>query len=140
MIIKPVVNPDEIKYVVGSDYDAITSDEDPALEDYHPSLDVWDYMGGYVDGDIVGIIASKSVDEGTVCHIMTIPSQRQYAGILARKFLKGCNGHVFTIIPETHQHVIRFAEKFGFQQVATNTGAWVKNGLKYNAIVMRWKE
>lgn len=136
MIIKAVNDPDEIKTLIAMDYDAITSDNDPQIEEYSPSFDGVDYVGGYVNGELVGIMAFKQSSGVSWCHIMTSPNHRVHAGRFARRAIAD-RGPLKTSIPASHENVIRFAEKFGFICVATERNAWVKNGTESDIIVMR---
>jgi len=136
VIIKPVTSAVEISGLLALDYDSLSPDGTPSIVGREPSFDGVEYVGGYVGEILAALMVFKKVSGGHNCHIATSPEYRSLAGFFARRVIAN-RGILFTSIPESHDHVIRFAERFGFARSKTSKDRWIKNGIESNIIIMR---
>jgi len=145
MIVKETTNTGEIKTVLCSPaiYPCISDDNSPEPDSFEPPIsEEYQYIAGYVDSDIIGIMIYHSEEGRTNIHIQVLPEYRkEYArefGRMALKFGEAKNVIIYAEIPECYPNVLEFAKSFGFKE----TGESIKNdctkdGVKYDAIILR---
>jgi len=99
-------------------YDRIKISEDK------PELPVENvrYIGGYLQGELIGVIVYYRRKKYTTCHIQVLKAHRAALAVkFGRMALKLSKTNVlFTNIPKRFTDVIRFVQYFNFKQVAIN--------------------
>ncbi len=139
-----IKNTDEIKKVLCHPeiYDLINDDNSPDVENCNiPLTSDIEYIGGFVEGDIIGIMIYHTTNKGVELHIQVLPEYRkEYAREFARmalKFGEAKNAYIYSEIPICYPNVISFAKEFGFTESGSIKDNYVKNGIKHDVIIMR---
>ena len=137
MIIRRIYDPELIREVARLDWDNIAADNQSNFDEFLPDVNADRFFGGFVAGEIVGIVMLKDKDEHTAAHIITVPEKKAYAYILAKRALNHAKMPVQTEIPDNYLNVIKFAEYLGFKEIGRRKEGWVKNGIAGDLIIMR---
>jgi hypothetical protein len=108
-------------------FPAISDGCDITPDGFHAPLDNNHlYIGGYVEGALIGIMVYHISNNDIECHIQVLPEYRkQHAEEFAKQSLdifRGGKKRVIANIPEKFQNVIRFAKKVGFEGITTING------------------
>lgn len=123
-------------------YDTISSDECPKVEDMEfPINDNYQYIGGFVDGEIIGLLVYHSYKDGRECHVQVLPEYRElYAKEFGEQALefKGTLP-LYAEIPELYKNVLAFAELNNFEIIGEHTDRYVKNGKDYPVKILKYK-
>lgn len=121
-------------------YERINGDGSPKREDFEPPLDI-QYIAGYVDSDIIGLMIYHTVNGRIECHLQVLPEYRQkYARKFARmafSFGEAKNATIFAEIPECYPEVIRFAKDLNFRKFGTIIEGRSKGGILYDVEILR---
>lgn len=142
MIIVKTQDIEEIRKVICHPdiYPVISDDFCPPPKEFIPPLDV-DYYAGYVNGEIIGIMAYHIQDGRYKCHPNVLPEYRnKYAREFTRMTLeigKVKNASIYADIPECYKHVIRFAKSFGFKVIGKLKNKSKRNNVLYDVISLR---
>ena len=77
------------------------------------------YIGGYVNGKLIGVMVYYKRPDRVTCHIHVLKDYRAKYGIeFGKESLKlSPSKTLFTNIPENYGDVKRFAEYFNFKQI-----------------------
>lgn len=144
MEVRETKNIDEIKEVLCHPeiFPCISDDNLTYSGDFEPPItDDIQYIAGFVDGDIIGIMIYHKVTGGLKCHIQVLPEYRKkYARQFARiaiEFGEAKNSIIYSEIPTCYPNVIKFAKEFGFTETGSIIEDYLKDGKKYDVIKMR---
>lgn len=143
MIVKEIKDIHEIRSVLCREdvYGQMSDDLDPELKDFNPHLESVEYIAGYDEDKIIGLMAYIKHDDCTACHIIVLPECRLlFAMKFAREALDyGLNKYktVYTKIPDYHRGVLNFAKKFGFEVVGIEKNSCKINGKMYDTNIAR---
>lgn len=86
-------------------------------------------IGGYVNGEIMGLAMTHQTPDGLKFHFAVLrPYRRQARAFLALVLDKV--GKVYCDIPDCYRAVINFAKHAGFVE-SGKSGAYVKNGISF---------
>lgn len=123
-------------------YNVINGDGSPDIDDFEVPIDnSIEYIAGYAEDDIIGLMIYHTVNDCVKCHIQVLPEYRQeYAKEFARialKFGRAKNVIINAEIPECYPNVISFAKEFGFEESGIIKNGRTKNGADYDVIKMR---
>jgi len=143
--IKEIRDPDLIKKVMfhPAIFGCITCDKSKEIEEtiLHPNAQ---YVAGFVDNAIIGIVIYEVKNSKTMAHIQVLPEYRkEYAIKFARMALNlgmAKNATVYAEIPVCYPNVISFAKKVGFEQTGETIDSYTKNGITHNEITLRRKD
>ena len=118
MIVKEIFDLKEVEKIMFDPeiYDRIKISEDkPKL----PTENVR-YIGGFLQGELIGVIVYYRRKRYTTCHIQVLKAHRAALAVkFGRMALKLSETNVlFTNIPKRFPDVIRFVKFFKFKQVA----------------------
>ena len=121
-------------------YDCISDDNCPTSDKFEPPMGA-QYIAGYVDNDIIGLMIYHRVTEGLKCHIQVLPEyrklySREFAQ-MALKFGEAKNATIFSEIPVCYPNVIKIAKEFGFKQIGIIRENYLKNGINFDVIKFR---
>ena len=137
MIVKEIKDAGLIKDVLSTCYTDIKNDSDPDFDDLEPSLEGRKYLGGFVNGELIGIAVYCYQPGRTSFHIVVKPEYRgKYAGSLTKRALNYRKGTIFTEIPDLYQNVVRFAQMMGFEIIGRSKSSTI-NGISYVVNEMR---
>lgn len=123
MIIKETTDQDVIKSVMHHPeiYPHI-SDDPPTTHDL-PINDGVQYLAGFVDGHVIGIVLLIDVEDKVKCHIQVLPEYREkYAKPFAKacfKLGKAVGASIYGHIPKRYPNVIEFGKAVGFYEDGT---------------------
>lgn len=121
-------------------YPCISQDGNPTATEFEPPMNVR-YVGGYVDGEIMGIMIYHPYKDGLKCHIQVLPEFREkYAkefGRIALNFGEAKNAIIYADIATCFENVITFAEGLGFEKTGRIRDNYVRGGQSFDAITMR---
>ena len=135
-----IKNIEEIKKVLCRPviYDCISDDNCPSSDQFDPPI-VAQYIAGYVDSDIIGIMIYHKVTGGLKCHIQVLPEYRKkYAREFARMALnREAKNVIYSEIPVCYPNVISFAKEFGFTETGSIENNHLKDGVNYDVIKLR---
>lgn len=84
-------------------------------------------LGGYVDGNIIGLFMTHPFRDGVKAHIAVLKFYRQQAREFAEKSLKTLKHKVYCQVAECYPEVVNFAKKHGFVELERG-GSFMKNG------------
>ncbi len=122
-------------------YEVISDDDDPPADQFEIPLTGYEYVAGYVEDEIIGVMVYHQETGRLECHIQVLPEYRpQYARDFAAQALAygKANGQpIFAEIPACYPNVIRFAESFGFQIIANQPDAYTKHGKASDLLTLR---
>jgi len=140
LYIKETKDVNEIKKVLchRDIYNCIADDNCPDSSEFEPPMDA-QYIAGYVDSDIIGLMIYHKVTGGLKCHIQVLPEfRKKYAREFARIALgEAKNAIIYSEIPTCYPNVISFAKEFGFTETGIIKDSYPKNGVNYDVIEMR---
>ena len=135
MIIKQIAPP-EAKLVLCHPeiYETISDDNSPPASEFNPP-DNCEYIGGFVDGDLIGVMIYHTYKESIKCHVQVLPTHRaDHAREFGTKALGLKRGlTIYADIPEIYPNVLKFAQSFGFKIIDTLIKSGVKNGKSFNS-------
>ncbi len=121
-------------------YPCISQDGNPTAAEYEPPMNVR-YIGGYVEGTLIGIMVYHPYKDGLKCHIQVLPEfRKKYAkafGRIALNFGEAKNAIIYADIATCFENVIAFAEGFGFRITGRIKDNYVRDGKRFDAITMR---
>ena len=142
LIVRETKDHEEIKQVLCHPviYDCISDDNCPTADKFEPPESA-QYIAGYVDNDIIGLMIYHRVTEGLKCHIQVLPEYRKLYSRkfaqMALKFGEAKNATIFSEVPTLYPNVIEFAKEFGFKQIGNIRDSYTKKGMVYDVIQMR---
>jgi len=117
----------------------ISDDLSPLAEDFTIPFDGYQYVGGYLRGEIIALMVYHCYKDGSICHVQVLPEHRQKH---AQKFgeqsllFRGTQP-LYAEIPSNYQNVLDFAYSFGFKVIDMVDDGCIKNGIKYNVNILR---
>ena len=121
-------------------YPCISQDGNPTADEYEPPMNVR-YVGGYVDGVIMGIMIYHPYKDGLKCHVQVLPAFREkYAkefGRIVLNFGEAKNAIIYADIPTCYPNVLAFAKGFGFEITGSIKDNYIRDGQSFDAITMR---
>lgn len=101
----------------------------------------YQFIGGYVGGEIIGLMVYHLKNKKLMCHFMVLAEYRnKYAKELARmalNFGRAKNASIYAEIPTLFKETIFFAKSVGFKLVDTIDKARKINGKLYDLKVLR---
>ena len=145
MIVKEIFNEDEIKKVICHPviYEEISGDNRPGINDFKlPLSSDIDYIGGYVNGEIIALMVYHDHKLGKECHIQILPEfRRKYAVKFAEQSLlfRGTQD-LYAEIPTLYKNVLNFALSNGFEIVGEIKNNHIKKGIAYDTKVLRFND
>lgn len=144
MNIKEIKDIAEIKKVLCHPeiFECINDDTCLSQDDLEiPINDNMEYVAGFVDSDIIGLMIYHKQEEGTELHIQVLPKYRkEHAREFARMALeigKAKNVLIYSEIPACYPNVISFAKEFGFTESGSIKNNYIKNGVEHDVVIMR---
>lgn len=144
MIVKETRDVGEIRSILCDPaiYDTITADGDIEAGEFEPPLDGHRYLGGYIDGQIFGLMVYHKNEDINYCHVQVLKSHRaDHAREFGYRVLaEREKGDLYAIIPECYENVLSFAESFGFEVIAAKQGSYQKGGQTFDDYVLRLRE
>lgn len=143
MIVKETFNREEIESILlhPDIYDTIT-DDNCSGDEQIPIDDDYEYIGGYVGGEIIAIMVYHKYKDGKKCHVQVLPECRdKYALKFGEQSLlfRGTQP-LYAEIPTLYNNVLEFAFRFGFEVIETIKQDYCKNGKLYDLKILRFKE
>ena len=119
-------------------YAVISDDGSPDIDNVSLDGDS-QYIGGFVEGELIAVMIYHKFRDGLQCHIQVLPSKRKDNALsFAEKGLKLKEGvTIYADIPELYPNVLRFAESLKFKIIEIIENAGVKNGKNYNSKLLR---
>jgi len=144
LIVKPISNLQHIKSVLCNSaiYDTITDDNSPNIEDFEPPInDKYLYVGGYVNGEIIGLMVYHEYLDGNECHVQVLPEHRkEHAKEFGEQSLKFRGTQpLYAEIPDLYKNVLDFALLNNFKVIKRIDAGFIKNGEHYTVNVLRYK-
>jgi hypothetical protein len=144
LIVKPTANIDDIKSVLCNPaiYDTITDDKCPKVEDFEPPINgKYLYVGGYVNGEIIGLMVYHEYLDGNECHVQVLPEHRkEHAKEFGEQSLKFRGTQpLYAEIPDLYKNVLDFALLNDFKVIKRVGKGFIKNGVSYTVNVLRYK-
>lgn len=136
-----ITDAEEIKSVLCHPeiYPCISEDDNP-IEEFEPPMTAR-YIGGYVDGTLIGIMVYHHYKDGLKCHIQVLPEfRKKYAkefGRIALNFGEAKNAIIYAEIATCFENVIAFAEGFGFEKTGRIKNDHIIDGVSFDVITMR---
>lgn len=94
------------------------------------------YIGGYVDGEIIGLFVLHDSRLGYEAHFQVLKPYRKYARAFIRQALDICDCRVVVEIPDIYPEVINFAVKSGFKTIGINPESFKKHGKLHDQHIM----
>ncbi len=143
MIVRETKNIEDIKSVLCHPeiYDCIATDESPSIKEFEPPLDNQVYVGGYVEGDIMAVMAYHKFRDGLELHIQVLPEfRRKYAIEFGERALmfRG-RKPLYATIPDLYKNVLEYALSFGFEVIERIESTDTKNGKSFTDNVLKYK-
>ena len=144
MIVARIDNVDDIKAVLCNPhiYDTITDDNSPNIEYFEPPInDKYLYVGGYVNGEIIGLMVYHKYLDGNECHVQVLPEHRkEHAKEFGEQSLKFRGTQpLYAEIPDLYKNVLDFALLNNFKVIKRIDAGFIKNGENYTVNVLRYK-
>jgi len=141
MIVKETVNEKDIRRVLCHPeiYDTISDDNAPHPDKFKIPFYGYQYIGGYVNSEIIAVMVYHGYRDGQKCHVQVLPEFRdEYAASFGEQSLqfKG-NQPLYAEIPDLYKNVLDFSFKFGFKIIDTLKDDYIKNGINYNMNILR---
>lgn len=130
---------DEIKSVLCHPqiYPCISHDGCPTSKEFEPPMNVR-YLGGYIDGQIIGLMIYHPYKDGLKCHIQVLPEFREHAKEFGRIVLdEAKNAIIYADVPTCYPNVVSFAEGFGFEITGSIKNNHVRDGQSFDTLTMR---
>lgn len=144
MIIVDTKDPELIKTVLCDPgiYERVNDDYSVPVQEFEPRfVPGIQYIAGFVDNAIIGLMVYTYHHSGIKCHLSVLPKYRQkYARKFARmvfKFGKAKNASIYAEIPTLFPEVIRFAKDLDFKVVGKIEKGRKKFGKFYDLIILR---
>lgn len=113
-------------------YDRISDDTCPPREAFRVPYNQGVYLAGFVNNRL----ASLFVVHDGLMHFMVMKHSRLHAGALLEASMKVWKAPARVAIATLYRSVINFAWKHGFRATGLEKGAFVKNGVAYDRVVM----
>jgi len=125
-------------------YGCISCDESMPADEFEPPISSKiQYVAGFVDGAIIGLMIYHDVDDKVKCHIQVLPEYRKECAKkfarMALNFGKAKNAIVYAEIPVCYPNVLRFSKAVGFFETGRIIDGYAKNGENHNVIIVRLK-
>ena len=146
MIVRETKDIDHIKSVLCHPeiYGCIACDGAMPAEEFNPPMtEGVQYVAGFVDNAIIGLMIYHDVGHEVKCHIQVLPEfRKEHAKKFARmalSFGKAKNAIVYAEIPDCYPNVLSFAKDFGFYETGKIIGDHAKDGIDYDVIIVRLK-
>ena len=142
MNIRETTDIEEIKSVLCHPeiYPCISQDGNPTAREFEPPMNV-SYIGGYIDGEIMGIMIYHPYKDGLKCHIQVLPEfRKKYAkefGRIALNFGEAKNAIIYADIPTCYPNVLAFAKKVGFEITGSIKDDYTRDGKVFDATTLR---
>lgn len=145
LIVKEIKLIDDIKAILchPAIYDTITDDECPLSKDFEPPVnDEYLYVGGYVKGEIIGLMVYHKYLDGNECHIQVLPRHRKdYALKFGQQaLLHRGTAKLYAEIPDLYKNVLNFALLNDFRIIDVKEDCYIKNGNSYNINVLEYND
>ena len=143
MILKETRNNSDIKAVLCNPaiYDTISDDNSPSLSEFEPPIsDEYLYIGGYVDGEIIGLMVYHKYLDGNACHVQVLPKNRKEHAIKFGEQVLHFRGTLplYAEIPDLYKNVLDFALLNDFKVIDIKENDYIKNGKTYNVNVLEY--
>ena len=142
MIVKQTLDIAEIKKILCHPeiFKRISDDYSIPINEFEPPLEC-EYIAGYVNSNIIGLMIYNKVNERVKCHFQVLPEFRfKYSRQFVRMALdigKAKNASIYAEIPNCYPEVVNFAKKSGFKIVGKIVNSCKKSGLFYDDIILR---
>lgn len=123
-------------------YDVISSDGCPdACDMEFPINDDYQYIAGFVGGEIIGILVYHSYKDGRECHVQVLPEYRfDFAIEFGKQALKFKGDlPLYAEIPEKYKNVLAFAKANKFEIIGEHSDKYIKNGVEYPVKILKYK-
>lgn len=122
-------------------YGCISNDKSMPISEFYPPIGPRvQYVAGFVDSAIIGLMIYHDVDDKVKCHIQVLPEYRkEYAKQFARmalNFGKAKNAIIYSEIPECYPNVLKFSKSFGFIEAGEIIDGYAKDGVDHNVTIM----
>jgi hypothetical protein len=141
LIVKETVNEEEISCILRNPdiYETIAEDGCLAIDKFTIPFDEHQYIGGYVNGEIIALMVYHTYRDGNACHVHVLPKYRKdYALKFGEQSLLFCGTQpLYAEIPDLYKNVLDFAINFDFKIIETVVDGCIKNGVSYNINIMR---
>jgi len=143
MIVRKTYDRNEIKEILCHPeiYELISDDDSPPRELFTPPIEGVDYLGCYVNNEIIGLSVYNYVNDNLYMHFQVLPVYRKkYARKFARMALdigKAKNASIYAEIPVCFPNVISFAEGFGFEIIGKKNEGRKKSGIVHEVKILR---
>jgi len=130
LIIKEITNHDLIKSILCHPdiYKCIYHGDEISAEDREIE-DGPQYIAGFVDGAIIGIVIYHICNGYIKSHIQVLPEYRKEHAIrfarMALNFGRAKNATVYAEIPERFPNVVSFAKRVGFTELGIKEGKYI---------------
>jgi len=124
-------------------YSTITDDNCcPAEYCNFPINDDYQYIGGYVNGEIIAIMVYHKYRDGNKCHVQVLPEHRKEHALQfgEQSLIFRGTQPLYAEIPDLYKNVLDFAFRFGFEVIETRKQDYCKNGKLYDLKILRFKE
>jgi len=144
LIVKETTNLYDIKAVLCHPviYDTISDDTCCAVKDFEPPIsNEYQYIAGYVDNEIIGVLVYHSYLDGRECHVQVLPKYRkEHAKEFGEQALmfKGTLP-LYAEIPDLYQNVLDYALLNGFVIAGVKYNCYIKNGIDYPVNILKYK-
>ena len=144
MIVKETSDLIEIKRILCDPviYDTITGDDNPKAEEFEPPIsEDYQYVGGYVGGEIVALMVYHAFRDGNECHAQVLPEfRKEYAREFGEKaFMFRGKLPLYARIPDNYPNVLNAALSFGFKVIDRVIGDHIKHSITYDTSVLRFQ-
>lgn len=138
MITRETKDKGEIKSVLchPAIWDTIATGVDMLPDDFDPPISKeYEYLGGYVDDEIMALMVYHIVDGIVKVHVQVLPEYRKdYALEFGKKAIENGEkyGQLYAEIPTCYPNVLEFAALNGFEHTGTRDNEYKRNGLYYD--------
>lgn len=144
MIVKETTSKEDIEKVLCDPviYDTISGDDCPTAEEFNPPINNdYLYIGGYVNGEIIGIMVYHKYLDGQECHIQVLPKYRKEHAIKFAEQVLTFKGTLplYAEIPDLYQNVLAFSFLNNFKVIDVKENDYIKNGKTYNVNVLEYQ-
>ncbi|MEE9532746.1 MAG: hypothetical protein V3W52_17340 [Syntrophobacteria bacterium] len=144
MIVKPITDLEQIKQVLCHPeiYEVITDDNSPSVDEIVPPLDgKTEYIGGFVDGAIIGVVIHHTHNDRLDIHLQVLPEHRKQSREFfteVMEILKQKDEPIFAEVPVCYPNVLAFGREFGFKEIDTLKDDYPKHGKLFDTKVIQW--
>lgn len=108
----------------------------PKLDEfYSKDLSGWTFIGTYINGAIAGLFIMNCGQ----LHFWVLKEFRRHAKELLDAGFECWRADAWCEIPALYKSVINFAKNYGFHEMGTKKGCFMKNGVLYDSKVLRYK-